>query len=138
MLTYRTDVRPPIEAIAVLYHAAPLYRPIKDLPRLQRMYDNANLVISAWDGDRLVGILRGWTDGAFTGYIADLAVHPDVQRQGVGKRLLEEAIATSPDVGFALRAADTAAGYYGHVGWEKVENGWAWPRPAWSREELFD
>jgi hypothetical protein len=30
MLTYRSDVRPPVEDIAALYHAAPLYRPIKD------------------------------------------------------------------------------------------------------------
>jgi GNAT superfamily N-acetyltransferase len=102
------------------------------------MYDNANLVITAWDGERLVGILRALTDGAYSAYIADLAVHPDYQRQGVGKQLLDEATSTSSDVSFHLHAAPLAEHYYGHVGWTKSENAWTRPRRDWSRAELFD
>ncbi|GAC1522974.1 MAG: GNAT family N-acetyltransferase [Chloroflexota bacterium] len=129
-IMYRNDQRPAIDAIAALYKKSFLQRPIEDLPRLQRMYDHSPLVLTAWDGDRLVGILRGWSDEGFVGYIADLAVDPAYQRSGIGKRLRDLAIETSAEVQFALRAADAAAHYYDHVGWTKIENGWYWPRSS--------
>ena len=61
--------------------AAPLRRPIGEPARIQAMLDHANLVLSAWDGARLMGLLRGWTDFVYDGYICDLAVHPGYHRQ---------------------------------------------------------
>ena len=89
MISYRSDSRPDVQIIVDLYKAAPLNRPIDDPDRIRKMYENSNLVLTAWDGERLAGILRGWHDGAFDGYICDLAVHPDYQKQGVGAKLLE-------------------------------------------------
>lgn len=128
MIDYRHDIRPSPQQIAALYQHAGLKRPVHDLPRLQRMFEGANLVFSAWEGERLVGVLRGWTDSAWVGWIADLAVHPDFQKLGIGKELLRRAIATSPEVTFNLRASDIARDYYTHLGWQKIENGWTWKR----------
>src|SRR5689334_20070734 len=124
MLTYREGYRPPAAAIAALYRDALLIRPVDDVDRIRRMYEGSNLILSAWDGDRLAGILRGWIDGAFDGYVCDLAVHPDYQKQGVGARLLEMARAGRPEVQWVLRASKIAADYYHHLGWQKIENGW--------------
>jgi GNAT superfamily N-acetyltransferase len=128
MIEYRTDRRPQTAAIIELLRAAPLVRPLDDPDRIDRMYAASNLVFSAWEGERLVGILRGWTDGAFDGYVCDLAVHPDVQRQGVGLRLLELVRAQRPEVQFVLRASQIAKEYYQHIGWQRIENGWFIPR----------
>jgi GNAT superfamily N-acetyltransferase len=126
-ITYRSDARPLAPAIAALYDAAELRRPTRDLDRISRMYEGSPLVLTAWDGEHLAGILRGWTDGAYDGYVCDLAVHPDYQKQGVGRELLERCSAPWPDVQWVLRASVIAADYYGHVGWLKIENGWYWP-----------
>jgi ribosomal protein S18 acetylase RimI-like enzyme len=128
MFTYRTDVRPPLEAILALYRAAPLNRPIDDPDRIARMYAGSNIVHTAWEGERLVGILRGWTDGAFDGYVSDLAVHPDYQKQGIGRELLRQVVSGNREVQFILRASKIARDYYRHVGWEAIENGWFVPR----------
>ena len=128
MITYRTDVIPDIDAIIALYRAAPLNRPVDDAERIRRMYAGANLVLTAWDGDRLAGIMRGWTDGARDGYICDLAIHPDYQNRGVGRELLDRTRATNPQVQFVLRASPIAVDYYAHISWQKIENGWYWPR----------
>jgi ribosomal protein S18 acetylase RimI-like enzyme len=128
MISYRSDARPADEIIAELYRCALLNRPVQDLDRVRRMYDASNLVVTAWDGHRLAGILRGWHDGAFDGYICDLAVHPDFQRQGVGAKLLEMAREGRPEVQWILMASKIAVDYYKHLGWVKVENGWKWPR----------
>lgn len=131
MIEYRNDVRPDARQVADLYAAAPLIRPVSDHERIDKMLAGANIVQTAWDGDRLVGILRGWTDGAYDGYVCDLAVHPDCQRHGVGRELLARTRTAYPEVQFVLRASKIATDYYAHLGWQKIENGWFWPRPAW-------
>ncbi|HEX9008811.1 MAG TPA: GNAT family N-acetyltransferase [Holophagaceae bacterium] len=131
-IAYRQDRTPAIEAIRALYAAAPLRRPIHDPARIRRMFEGSNVVISAYDGDRLVGLLRGWTDFAFDGYICDLAVHPAYQKAGVGRTLLDRALAIGEGVQWVLLASPIARDYYAHVGWEKVENGWKLNRDGWN------
>jgi len=66
-------------------------RPADDREVMRQMMDNADLTITAWDGDALVGISRTLTDFAFVAYLPDLAVSQSHQRRGVGKRLIQEA-----------------------------------------------
>lgn len=130
MITIVHDRRPDLDAIRALYAAAPLRRPIGDPGRIRKMFEHANVVISAWEGDRLVGLLRGWTDFAFDGYVCDLAIHPGYQKQGLGKRLLDEAAALGPDIHWILLASPIAKAYYGHLGWTQLPNAWDLPRPG--------
>ena len=127
-IDYREGARPEPAVIAALYRAARLARPVDDLGRIARMYDSANLVLTAWDGERLVGALRAWCDGGFLGYIADLAVDPDYQRHGIGRELLRRAVASNTDVTFLLHAAPEAVEYYPRVGWQPAPSSWRWPR----------
>ena len=89
------------------------------------MFDGANVIHSAWDGGRLVGLLRGWTDGAFDGYVCDLAVHPACQKTGIGAGLLALLGPEYPDVRWVLLAAPLARDYYAKVGWEALDNAWS-------------
>ena len=57
--------------------------------KLQAAFRNSPQVISAWDGDRLVGLIRGLDDGAWQGTIDCLLVNPAYQGRGVASRLLE-------------------------------------------------
>ena len=57
--------------------------------KLQAAFRNSPQVISAWDGDSLVGLIRGLDDGAWQGTIDCLLVNPAYQGQGVASRLLE-------------------------------------------------
>ena len=128
-ITYSLAERPDARTIADLYRAAELRRPIDDVDRIARMYAGSPLVVTAWDGTRLVGIVRGWTDGAFDGYICDLAVHPEFQTRGIGRELLRLCVSqSSSQVRWVLRASVIAATYYEHLGWQRIENGWYWPR----------
>lgn len=129
-ITYRENLVPPTAAIVALYAGAPLNRPIADRARIERMYAGSNIVHSAWDGERLAGILRGWTDGAFDGYICDLAIDPAYQKLGIGRELLQRVVSSNRQVQFVLRASQIAREYYKHVGWSPIENGWFNPRES--------
>ncbi len=63
-------------------------RPVHDPARIQRMLDHGNVLVTAWDGDLLVGVSRGLGDFAFCVYLSDLAVDVAYQKQGIGKELI--------------------------------------------------
>jgi N-acetylglutamate synthase-like GNAT family acetyltransferase len=54
---------------------------------------NSNPVISAWDGDRMIGFARGNSDGVYRATIWDVVVHPDYQGAGLGRKLVETILA---------------------------------------------
>lgn len=110
--------------IATLYRRAPLLRPTGDPERIRKIYENSQLVISAWYGDRLVGVARVLTDGALFAFLADLAVEPDVQGYGIGKRLIEEVITRTNGAELLLRDSDISAGFYERLGFARIENCW--------------
>ncbi len=113
--------------IATLYRRAPLLRPTADRDAIRRVFEASQLVLAAWQGDRLVGVARVLTDGALTAYLADLAVEPDVQGLGLGKRLIEEVIARCKGADLVLRDSDLSAGFYERLGFHRVENAWMKP-----------
>ena len=63
--------------------------------RIRRLFDSDPLGgIGVWDGDRLVGYAWVNARGPIV-TIASLAVEPARQRQGIGRALLEQCLATS-------------------------------------------
>jgi GNAT superfamily N-acetyltransferase len=137
-LSFHSDHRPQVEAIQALYAASPLRRPIHDSDRIRRMFEGSNVVISAYAGERLVGLLRGWTDFVYDGYVCDLAIHPAYQNAGVGRRLLELAQGLGEGIRWVLLASPIARDYYAHLGWEKVDNGWSLSRKGWNPGSIED
>ena len=57
--------------------------------KLEIAMRNYATVYTAWDGDRLIGLLSAMDDGVMTAYIHYLLVRPEYQGRGVGKQLLE-------------------------------------------------
>lgn len=104
-------------------------RPVRDLDRLAKMLREADLVVTARDGGVLVGISRAVTDYSYCCYLSDLAVDVRYQRQGIGKRLIEETHqAAGEETTLILVAAPAAEGYYPHVGMKHLPSCWAVPR----------
>ena len=57
--------------------------------RLHKALLNSSRVISAWDGDRLVGLIRVMDDSELVCFINYVLVHPDYHGQGIAGHLLE-------------------------------------------------
>ena len=104
-------------------------RPADDLQRLEKMLRNADIVVTARDESRLVGVARSITDFSYCCYVSDLAVDVAYQRQGLGKRLIEETKARAGDqTTLILVAAPAAETYYPRVGMRHVPSCWSIPR----------
>ncbi|HRO25050.1 MAG TPA: GNAT family N-acetyltransferase, partial [Promineifilum sp.] len=102
---------------------------IDDPEAIAGMAANADITISAWDGDTLVGVARSVTDFTYCCYLSDLAVDAAWQRQGIGVELMartQEML--GPQCKLILLAAPAAADYYGHVGFENNPRCWVLAR----------
>lgn len=127
MIEYRDNASITAEQAIDLYTRSTLgeRRPINNVATFDAMLKNANLTITAWDGEKLVGISRSLTDFAYVAYLADLAVDQQYQRSGIGKQLIEETKARlGPECMIVLLAAPKANEYYEHIGFEHNPRAW--------------
>lgn len=126
MIDYKLGPDLDLDAAIELYVASTLgeRRPVGDRERMAAMFRHANLVVTAWDGDRLVGVARSITDFVWYTYLADLAVRLSHQRQGIGKELMRRTQAAAPQASVLLLAAPKAVDYYGHAGFTHAPNAW--------------
>ncbi|MBQ6020622.1 MAG: GNAT family N-acetyltransferase [Clostridia bacterium] len=78
-------------------------------------------VVSAWDGDRLVGMICAMDDGVMTAYIHYLLVRPEYQGAGVGRALVERVKEIYADyLRIVLVAYDEELGFYESCGFKKA------------------
>lgn len=129
MITYRTGNNLDLDEVTELCVASTLgqRRPVNDRQRLRQMLDNANLVITAWDGELLVGVARSVSDFAYVTYLSDLAVRESHQRQGIGRELIQRTADAAPRAKIVLLAAPAAESYYPHIGFTHHAQCWLLP-----------
>lgn len=123
MIEYRYNFPINPRTMSALFSNSGITRPIDDIPRLAVMLARADLVLSAWAGERLIGLCRALTDYRYCCYVSDLAVDRDHQRQGVGRRLLDMvAESLGDEVTIVLLSNERAMDYYPNAGFTGAEN----------------
>ena len=126
-ITYQTGQTITSAAFIELLKASTLgeRRPIHNHRVMQVMLKKADLLVTAWDDTRLVGLSRSLTDFAYVAYVADLAVHQAYQRNGIGKELIQRTReALEPTCTLILLSAPKANGYYPKLGFEHNPRAW--------------
>ena len=95
--------------------------PVEDKNRIRQMCENANLIITARLTGKLIGVARSITDFVYCTYLSDLAVDREYQKQGIGKRLIEETKKLTPQATLILLSAPAAIEYYPKIGMKRHE-----------------
>lgn len=131
-IKYSFDKRPTTDQIIELYDNAGLPRPTYDKERIQKMFENSNLIVTAWHDDILVGVSRSITDWVWACYLSDLAIRDSYKKEGIGRELIN---LTKEKVGeqsmVLLLSVPTAMEYYPKVGFEKQESSFIINRAEW-------
>lgn len=96
-------------------------RPVDEPQRLSKMLDNGNLIITARENGKLIGVARSLTDFSFCTYLSDLAVDEGYQKKGIGKELIRLTKLETPDARLILLSAPAAVEYYPKIGMKKWE-----------------
>jgi len=101
-------------------------RPVDDLGRLANMLRNSDIIVTAKDDGRLVGVSRAITDFSYCCYLSDLAVDQAYQRKGIGRRLIAETHrAAGETTTLILVAAPAAETYYPKIGMQHLPSCWS-------------
>ncbi|MGH2543650.1 MAG: GNAT family N-acetyltransferase [Ardenticatenaceae bacterium] len=127
MISYRIGNQLDLDEVIGLYRASTLgeRRPIEERERFRSMLENANLVVTAWEDELLIGIARCISDFSYVTYVSDLAVRQSHQKQGIGRELLRVAQrASGPQTKLLLLAAPAAVTYYPHIGFTHHPQAW--------------
>ncbi|MDC0932503.1 GNAT family N-acetyltransferase [Arcobacteraceae bacterium] len=116
----------PDEFIEVLSHSSlGARRPLDDMQTIKGMIKNADVIITANIGDKIVGVARAVTDFTFCCYLSDLAVHENYQKQGIGQKLIEKVKEQlNENCNIILLAAPAATEYYPKIGFTQHNSAW--------------
>ncbi|WP_374720955.1 GNAT family N-acetyltransferase [Peribacillus tepidiphilus] len=122
-IIYKLNEPVKAEEVIQVFKNSGITRPVDQKERIQKMIDQANIIITAWDEGKLVGIARALTDFSYCCYLSDLAVDQQYQKSGIGKQLIERLRdVIGEEVALILLSAPGAMEYYPKVGFDKAEN----------------
>ena len=103
-------------------------RPVDDPACIRAMLKHANLLCTAWDNRKLIGVARSLTDFEFCCYLSDLAVDEAYQRMGVGRELVRLTLSQlGRKARLILLAAPKAEKYYARIGFDAHPSAWVVP-----------
>lgn len=84
---------------------------------------NFETVFSAWDGNKLVGMICAMDDGIMTAYIHYLLVNPEYQDRHIGRELVRMAKEKYADyLRIVVVAYDSEMAFYENCGFKKSDN----------------
>lgn len=78
------------EQVERLYNDVEWYAYTQDIDVLQQAIEQSLEVVSAWDGDELVGLIRIIGDGLTIIYIQDILVLNAYQNRGIATQLVQQ------------------------------------------------
>ena len=94
--------------------------------RIPRLLQNASVSLAARNEEnRIVGVLLGLTDFAYWLYITDLGVDREYERQGIGSRMMKQALQLAggeKDIAVYLIANEKAIPFYEKLGMKKADD----------------
>ena len=88
--TIKTGHDLPFDQLVDLYNSVgwQAYTTDEQKPRLQQAIRNSTYVVTMWHGEKMIGLSRCISDDVSICYLQDILIHPEYQRQGVGRTLL--------------------------------------------------
>lgn len=97
-ITYKQINKFTEDEIKNLYQDAGWTSYTKDLPKLKEALESSLMVISAWDEEKLIGLIRVIGDGLIIIYIQDILVLNSYKRKRIGSKLLKYVLENYKDV----------------------------------------
>ena len=111
-------------ALQELYRIAPLEH--KPADALQVVFTNSRFKCFVYEGTVLIGVGRALADGVDCSYICDVAIHPDYQGIGLGKRIIDELKRLSQGHKKIILYANVGKeGFYQKMGFKKMNTAMA-------------
>lgn len=85
--------------------------------------ENFKTVYSAYDDNKLIGLVCAMDDGIMTAYVHYLLINPNYQKKGIGKALVKKIKEYYKDyLRIVVVAYNDELGFYEHMGFKKSDD----------------
>ena len=114
------------ERLESLYNDVEWYAYTDDLELLQQAIEQSLYVLTAWEEDTLVGLIRVVGDGLTIIYIQDILVLKEYQNQGIATEMLQHVLTKYDNVRQKVLLTDEAPDvrhFYEKNGFESCDKG---------------
>lgn len=125
-ITYNVETNVNRDDLIDLYSNANWTAYTNDLDTLTQAIRNSLKVITAREGEKLVGLVRVVGDGLTILYIQDILVHTEYKRNGIGRKLMELILNEFPGVRQKVLLTDDnpeTRGFYESLGFDSCDKG---------------
>ena len=123
MITIRKQEIVKLEDVLHLYQAVGWTNYTHQPEMLEQALPHSLVVYLAFDGEKIVGLIRLVGDGFSSVFVQDLIVLPTYQRQGIGRSLMKEALEDYKDayqVQLVTEQTEKNVGFYRSIGFETL------------------
>jgi GNAT superfamily N-acetyltransferase len=120
-------------ALAAVFQRAGLGSPTP--ADLQRAYTNSALYVFAYAHDDLIGAARVISDGVYHAELCDTVVLPEMQRQGIGRQMVEILLHDLNGLKVLLTASFGKEEFYRKLGFRRHKTALAYNYGAWWYDE---
>lgn len=90
-----------------------------DYEKVRIAFERSYKVVTAWDGETLVGAGRMLSDGICYGAIFDVGVLPEYQKKGIGKGVMQELLNGEEHMPIHLTSTFGNEEFYKKLGFKK-------------------
>ena len=121
MISVRKQDVVKLEDVLHLYQAVGWTNYTNQPQMLEQALPHSLAVYLAFDGEKIVGLIRLVGDGFSSVFVQDLIVLPSYQRQGIGRSLMKEALEDYKDayqVQLVTDQTERTLGFYRSMGFE--------------------
>ena len=121
MISVRKQDVVKLEDVLHLYQAVGWTNYTNQPQMLEQALPHSLVVYLAFDGEKIVGLIRLVGDGFSSVFVQDLIVLPSYQRQGIGRSLMKEALEDYKDayqVQLVTDQTERTLGFYRSMGFE--------------------
>ncbi len=91
----------------------------RNLDKIKKAFLKSYKVVTVWEEDKIIGAGRMISDGVCYGWIHDMAILPEYQKHGLGKRLMEELLNENENLLIGLTSAFGVEEFYYKLGFKK-------------------
>ncbi|QQZ08806.1 GNAT family N-acetyltransferase [Heyndrickxia vini] len=93
---------------------------------IKQVFEASNVLAFVTVNGRIVGFGRAMSDGVFNAAIYDVVVHPDFQKQGIAKQIMQYLLEKLSDVSCVHLISTTGnEGFYKKLGLKRIKTGMA-------------
>ncbi|MBU9674510.1 GNAT family N-acetyltransferase [Planococcus sp. CP5-4] len=125
-IIFKEQKQIPREQLKALYEDAQWYAYTKDMDELERALSCSLYVLSAWEKESLVGLIRVVGDGLTIIYIQDILVLTNHQNQGIATDLMSQTLVKFGDVRQKVLLTEEAPNvrhFYAKIGFSSCDAG---------------